>query len=158
MPRAGPRQRNGFLNFLTLCRGPTPWPSAKKLAGFFKNSLPRAGPRQRNGFLNFFNPLPRAYSLALGKEIDRIFSRKSLPRAIAWALGKGHFFAEGLGHCPRQRGRNLNFFLFFAFHRHKHFIYIHIYINHHIYISHRTHFLIIYYNDKSHVHHHSHVY
>ena len=114
LPRAGPRQRNGFLNFLTLCRGPTPWPSAKKLAGFFKNSLPRAGPRQRNGFLNFFNPLPRAYSLALGKEIDRIFSRKSLPRAIAWALGKGHFFAEGLGHCPRQRGRNLNFFFVFC--------------------------------------------
>ena len=70
---------------------------------------------------------------------------RSLPRALVIALGKE---AE------------IYFFLFFAFHRHKHFIYI----------SHRTHFvtiyhnhncepqMTIYYNDKSHVHHHSYVY
>ena len=54
-------------------------------------------------FLNFFNPLPRACSLALGKEIVRIFFQKnlcrglllgpsakdpSLPRALVIALGK----------------------------------------------------------------------
>ena len=67
LPRADPRQRNGFfliclpradprqiIFFKNLCRGSPPWPSAKKFSGFFKNSLPRAGPRQRNGFLNFF--------------------------------------------------------------------------------------------------------
>jgi hypothetical protein len=32
--------------------------------------------------------LPRASSLALGKEMFRIFLKKSLPRAIARALGK----------------------------------------------------------------------
>ena len=72
LPRAHPRQRNGFFlnlfaegrpsanNFFyfflkNLCRGPPPWPSAKKFSGFFKNSLPRAS------------------FLALGKEIFRIF-------------------------------------------------------------------------------------
>ena len=66
LPRADPRQRNGFfLNlfaegrpsannffyfFLNLCRGPPLWPSAKKFSGFFKNPFPRAGPRQRNDF------------------------------------------------------------------------------------------------------------
>ena len=48
LPRADPRQRNGF---------------------FFEFFLPRAGPRQRI----FFKSLPRASSLALGKEIFRIF-------------------------------------------------------------------------------------
>ena len=115
-------------------------------------------------FLKFFlKPLLRAYSLALGKEIFRIFKKKSLPRAIARALGKGPFFAEGLGHCPRQRDRNLIFFCFLhSIDTSISYIYI--------YISQRTHFLTIYhnhncepqitiyYNDKSHVHHHSHVY
>ena len=120
LPRADPRQRNGyFLNFFAEGR-----PSAKKFSGFFpkkplpraiaralgkrfffkKNCLPRAGPRQRNiFFLNFFlKSLPRACSLALGKEIFRIFKKNlcrglllgpsakgpSLPRALVIALGK----------------------------------------------------------------------
>ena len=36
-----------------LCRGPPPWPSAKKFSGFFKNSLPRAGPRQSRQIIFF---------------------------------------------------------------------------------------------------------
>ena len=49
-----PSANNFFYFFLkNLCRGPPPWPSAKKFSGFFKNSLPRAGPRQRNGFFEF---------------------------------------------------------------------------------------------------------
>ena len=113
-------------------------------------------------FLNFFNPLPRAYSLALGKEIVRIFFQKnlcrglllgpsakdpSLPRALVIALGK-----------------EADFFFCFLHSIDTSISYIY------IYISHRTHFLTIYhnhncepqitiyYNDKSHVHHHSHVY
>jgi hypothetical protein len=52
----------------------------------FENSLPRAStsPQQRN------KPLLRASSLALGKEIFRVFSKKSLPGR---ALGKGPLFA-----------------------------------------------------------------
>ena len=84
-----PSANKSFYFFLNLCRGPPLWPSAKKFSGFFKNSLPRAGPRQRNGFFEIFNPLPRAYSLALGKEIGRIFSKK--------------IFAEGYCLGPRQR-------------------------------------------------------
>ena len=42
--------------FFNLCRGPPPWPSAKKFSGFFP--------------------------------------KKSLPRAIARALGKGFFFKK----------------------------------------------------------------
>ena len=50
-----PSANKFFYFFLkNLCRGPPPWPSAKKFSGFFKNSLPRAGPRQRNGFFEFF--------------------------------------------------------------------------------------------------------
>ena len=119
-------------------------PSAKNYSFFLKN-LCRGPP-----------------TMALGKEMLQkfYFFKKIFAEGNGTALGKGPFFAEGLGHCPRQRGRNLNFFLFFAFHRHKHFIYI----------SHRTHFvtiyhnhnckpqMTIYYNDKSHVHHHLHVY
>ena len=57
LPRADPRQRNGFfLNlfaegrpsankffyfFKNLCRGPPPWPSAKKFSGFFPKNLCR---------------------------------------------------------------------------------------------------------------------
>ena len=50
LPRADPRQRNVFF----IC-------------------LPRADPRQINFFIFLKKPLPRASSLALGKEIFRIF-------------------------------------------------------------------------------------
>ena len=74
LPRADPRQRNSL---------------------FFEFLLPRAGPRQRTFFLK---SLPRASSLALGKEIFRIFSKKT--------------FAEGYCKGPRQRNSFfLNFFL-----------------------------------------------
>ena len=51
LPRAHPRQRNGFF---LIC-------------------LPRADPRQIIFFIFFKKPLPRASSPALGKEIFRIF-------------------------------------------------------------------------------------
>ena len=96
-PLSGTRQ--------SLCRGPGQ-PSAKKRSRHapapLAVSLPRADPRQRNGFfLNFFcrgpalgkeiflKPLTRASSLALGKEIFRIFPKKN--------------FAEGYCKGPRQR-------------------------------------------------------
>ena len=66
LPRADPRQRNVFF----IC-------------------LPRADPRQINFFIFLKKPLPRASSLALGKEIFRIFPKK--------------IFAEGYCQCPRQR-------------------------------------------------------
>ena len=53
LPRADPRQINFFIFFKNLCRGPPPWPSAKKFSGFFKNSLPRAGPRQSREIIYF---------------------------------------------------------------------------------------------------------
>ena len=54
LPRADPRQINFFIFFKNLCRGPPPWPSAKKFSGFFKNSLPRAGPRQSRQIIFLF--------------------------------------------------------------------------------------------------------
>ena len=79
-----PRQRKEAVRrrrrWRFLCRGPT---LGKEMV-FLKFFLPRAGPRQRI----FFKSLPRASSLALGKEIFRIFKKKSLPRAIARALAK----------------------------------------------------------------------
>ena len=108
-PRGIFRRRRG------LCRGPFIGHSAKKRSHHapapLAVSLPRADPRQRNGFLFlnflcrgpalgkefFFKSLPRASSLALGKEIFRIFlKKKTLPRAIARALGKGFFFKKKL--------------------------------------------------------------
>ena len=62
-------------------------PSAKKW--FFLICLPRAGPRQIIFFIFFKKPLPRASSLTLGKEIFRIFPKKT--------------FAEGSCNSPRQR-------------------------------------------------------
>ena len=137
----------------SLCRGPYLGALGKELFFFFEKSLRRAsnhGPRQRN-VQNFSKKsLPRVMGRPSAKKFY-FLKKKSLPRSSnhgsrqrnvaeilfffkkifaegnGTALGKGPFFAEGLGHCPRQRGRNLIFFLFFAFHRHKHFIYIYIY-------------------------------
>ena len=88
LPRADPRQRNGFfLNF--FCRGPA-------LGKEF-----------------FFKSLPRASSLVLGKEIFRIFPKKPLPRAIARALGKGFFLKKNCLPRAGPRQRNSFFFNFF---------------------------------------------
>ena len=102
-----------------LCRGQWDGPR-QRIILFFEKSLPRAsnhGPRQRNV-----------------AEI-LIFLKKIFAEGNGTALGKGPFFAEGLGHCPRQRGRNLIFFVFCipstqAFH-----IYTYIYQPSHIYIT-----------------------
>ena len=84
-PLSGPRQRKEpvtrWRRWRFLCRGPT---LGKEMV-FLKFFLPRAGPRQRI----FFKSLPRASSLALGKEIFRIFPKKT--------------FAEGYCKGPRQR-------------------------------------------------------
>ena len=93
LPRAHPRQRNGFfLNLFAKGR-----PSANNFFLFFLKTFAEGllpGPRQRNFqdflkilcrgpalgkemvFLNFSNPLPRACSLALGKEIFSFFPKK----------------------------------------------------------------------------------
>ena len=125
-------------------------------------SLPRAvsgGPRQRIilFFLKIFaeglQPWPSAKKCCR----NFIFLKK------IFAKGNGRqrtLLCRGPWSLPSAKRQKFNFFLFFAFHRHKHFIYI----------SHITHFVIIYhnhncepqmtiyYNDKLHVHHHSHVY
>ena len=49
--------------------------------------------------------------MALGKEMLQkfYFFKKIFAEGNGMALGKGPFFAEVLGHSPRQRSRNLNF-------------------------------------------------
>ena len=152
----GPSAKNYSFFLKNLCRGPPTMALGKEMCRIFPKNLCRGqwdGPRQRI-ILFFEKSLPRASTQALGKEI-LFFLKKSLcrgPPTMALgkemlqkfyffkkkifaegngtALGKGPFFAEGLGHYPRQRGRNLIFFVFCissiqAFH-----IYTYIYINH----------------------------
>ena len=105
-----------------LCRGLPRKPSAKNFIFFKKKSLPRApnhGPRQRNVAEILF------------------FLKKIFAEGNGTALGKGPFFAEGLGHCPRQRGRNLIFFCFLhSIDTSISYIYIYISTITHIYIYH----------------------
>ena len=67
LPRADPRQRNGFFVLNLFAEGR---PSANKFFYFFFKNLCKLA---NNFFIFFKKPLPRASSLALGKEIFRIF-------------------------------------------------------------------------------------
>ena len=139
LPRAsnhGPRQRNVAEFFQKIFAEGNGTALGKELFFFFEKSLPRASPQAlgKEILIFFKKSLCRGPpTMAVGKEMFQNFSNEYLPRAM---VGKGPFFAEGLGHCPRQRGRNLIFFLFFAFHQHKHFIYIYICISTITYIYH----------------------
>ena len=161
LPRAvsgGPRQRIILFFEKSLPRASNHGPRQTNVQNFSKKSLPRAmgRPSAKNYSFFFWKIFAEGFPAGPRQRNFKFFLKKSLPRAsnhgprqrnvpefFQWifaedngmALDKGPFFAEGLGHCPRQRGRNLKKNLFFVFHRHKHFIYIHTYIYIYIYLS-----------------------
>ena len=118
-PRRIFRRRRG------LCRGPFIGHSAKKRTRhapaplavslpraalgkemvFFLICLPRADPRQINFFIFFKNLCRGPPPWPSVKKFSEFFLNKSLPRAIARALGKGFFFKKNclLRAGPRQR-------------------------------------------------------
>ena len=165
LPRADPRQIKVFIFLKIFVEGLLYGPRQRNFQDFFKNSLPRTGPRQRNGFFEIFLTLCRGPAhWPSAKKFPGFFSKKIFAEGYCLGPRQRTLLCRGPWSLPLAKRQKFNFFLFFAFYGHKHFIYIH------IYISHRTHFLTIYhnhncepqitiyYNDKSHVHHHSHVY
>ena len=95
-----PSANKFFYFFLkNLCRGPPPWPSAKKFSGFFKNSLPRAGPRQRNGFFEIFFTLCRGPPPWPSAKKFSGFFKISLPRV--GPRQRNGFFEKKFNPLPR---------------------------------------------------------